>query len=95
VQPLLQWKTMSITYSECVFVALVSQHEHAYANDEDFVRIFELYLAVIVTDMYSKNVSVFIRPPDSVHFLLLFPLCTELRNFYVFSSAAGGYMPSL
>jgi hypothetical protein len=45
---------MSITNVECVFVALVIQREHAYANEEDFVRIFELYLAVIVTDMYSK-----------------------------------------
>jgi hypothetical protein len=26
VQPLLQWKTVSITYSECVFVALVFRH---------------------------------------------------------------------
>jgi len=27
VQPSLQWKAISITYSECVFVALVIQHE--------------------------------------------------------------------
>jgi len=26
VQPLLQWKIISITYSECVFVDLVAQH---------------------------------------------------------------------
>jgi len=45
---------MSITDFECVFVALVIPHEHAYANEEVFVRIFELYLAVIATDMCSK-----------------------------------------
>jgi hypothetical protein len=37
-----------------VFVALDIQHENAYANEEDFFRLFELYLAVIVTDVYSK-----------------------------------------
>jgi len=26
MQPMLQWKTVSITYSECVFVALCIQH---------------------------------------------------------------------
>ena len=26
MQPLLSWKTVSIIYSECVFVALVTQH---------------------------------------------------------------------
>ena len=27
MQPLLRWKKISVTYSECVFVALVIQHE--------------------------------------------------------------------
>jgi hypothetical protein len=77
---------MSITDLECVFVA---KFIHAYANEEDFVRIFEIYLAVSVTDMYSK-MCLYLLDLLTVYFLLLFPLCRELRNFYVFSWAAGG-----
>ena len=74
---------MSTTDFEYVFVALVIQHEDAYANEEIFVRIFELYLAVLVTIMYSKMCLYLLDLLALYTFFSCFP-CVQTEELRIF-----------